>query len=826
MRCLLTLLAALVLAGPASAITPMQKVDSAGVNLGPKAAAPASVMYVGHSMIANGTGLTRTAGASMTLNTGAGYTAWWPNAMNNAALTSPSGFYGVGSSTTCNLAVRLTDLGTVAANTAATGNPAGRALSAGTPPGCGVDNGLMGTALAADGNYNSGSQGLFAPLTDPANCAVYLHGINDTASTWYTTAPTAKPSAVSPYDTMAVIAYTVDQLHKAGKCVLYVDQTPHGLTAVMEELHVVGAGVNQTFTLTNSSNSIVRDAYPQISGSIPTSGGVIDNLGVIYTYDGTACSGGGITGHYAFAANTVTMCGANTGITVFVDYAYGSHNVANSAVTLFERTVHLWGQSAAKNFVDPERGINYGIPGLLYRRQNWLFPVNCYEKLVNPTTATGVPSTGTYEGYPGIWDTVGIHPYMTAQHLCADAMAATFTATWPGAVSVAPAPTTNNWTPCTSNGSSATLSSGATACGGITAGPWTGQMISHCNSAVGGITLLDNSIPFAVSDGAGNFITATAANSARLVAGSQPGGGTLTNPDTVTAGTYNCGTGAWTVTTSAIIGNTHVIEIAMDPSRYSDHLDNGLMDATQTGKGANASLPTGFTPAAGLTALTALPRGWQFAAPGTCLAASLASGHVTVTVSNNVATTPITFTDKDASGPWPGLQLTFTGMLDGAGCTNNLDETLILFNQTIPVPGNWYGLEAKFAAYGTVIIGAPTTGNYAGHLIGFEGVETYGNAQSASAYTLCWGTSGTQSFIFGTGAMAPALGIAYSDLDLYGGTSFIHDDLTPTFNLCKFAGQTAISPNTEVMRFYIAYRMGKPVSFTITLGRAGQFLRP
>jgi hypothetical protein len=844
---------------------------------------PAATTYAinGDSKIAQGVAFIRPSASGggatngTTWNAGVGYLLGpWAN---YAFLDSPTGGYAVASTTTCRAVQSFQPQPTVAGNYATTTNPCfsgpGNAwqypMVAAQNPGNG--GAAAETHFAAqDQEINPNAMGSapadltgipIAPENDNASDVIYLNAGNDGSSgsfagSRYSTA--SHVSGVTSIEQTMLDEYTLMTAYgAANKHIFLMDGMPFGYQTVISEPHAVPASspAGYTFGAFCSSTGSGSCASPKLVipwddyGDLPsgfTSGGVYDAQGNVYTlvttcgttpwtYTVTQGVGGG-----TYVLCTAPIAG---GTQIFINYDYSPTGALTGSQYLFE--VHRFEDSSAAQFTSPLcTGTSVG--GGNFNCQNPLTGGPLSGELYNHPFINVVHSWAASQEVAAGSETqccaafgstdyqLGVHPYPWDAMRVADQYVSVLHSVRPTlTVSLANFPVANNIYICRPKGTSATIDS-ANASGACNAA---NPAASPAIPAVGPLPLsmrgaactsttpfaMDvtvNGVPVAVSNGAGGWVLATTSNSPRLNTITNRAANPVTNPFTSASGTYNCSTGAWSITLNADWSNNSIVILEQDLTNIAY---NGLMDATY----AVANLPTNFTAATGGTAGT--PIGWAFSA-STCLANSLAGTGVTaadalsgvagtpsatITVQTNASGTPATVTDAD--GTWPSVRVIGSGILAGTGCGVNADSLKLV--QMIEAPGDWLTTANNDELRGGVKVQIAPGPN--GHLQGLLGLPAAAFLPfTGNTYIPPWtafepGSLTGQVLAGSSGSIAAA--VQLTDLIFYKGVPLQLPELTPIISDAGFT-QSTIGAVQETNSVQI--QQGVPFSFTADFYRS------
>jgi hypothetical protein len=725
----------------------------------------------GDSRIENSFSVVTTGTASVSVLSGNGYPGWFGGAIHHIILDSASGHYGVGASTTAGLCGRLQDQGTAAANRASSGNLAF------TTDVCNLGTAFVsGTGVGTDADFNKSSMGFStitnstaAPVNDPGNIVFYLDGVNDSGPTAYTsTLPT-------PLATMKADKKIFDAHHAAGHEIFLLDETPEGFSTQVEERHACVAC--SSFTVTNNTSPLAWDSF---SGA-----GLVDDTNTIYTLVGS-CSAS--TNTYSFSGGVVTFCSNKPPNFAIFSYDYGAGNTAGSGQVVYSKTLNEWDNSTASDFTSSASGslVDYHIPGAA--ADPWVHPVQTYEAMIDSSSGT------KYNAKHGYLDILHLHPQLIAGQVAASAVASALSAIYPSLTTdLSQSPIRNNYTPCNANGVAFTYSSVSCPSVGSFAFPAYMQG-SYCPGTIAGqFQILVGGIPAAVNDGAGNLITATTANSPHPIS--------FTNSLTVTTGTYNCATGAWSVTFSTKPTNALRIEIAEDPLNA---ISNGLLDAVQ----GVVALPANVTAAAGTSGT---PLGWTMTLD-TCTTNALAAGSMSITVATDASTSPITVTENGIV--YPAVQITIknNGTLQ-TGCSQGGNGQIQITNLANAIT-SWFNFATPDSFRGglTTVVGPALGSDGNMHLYSSSGANADAT-MSAPSWTPIW-ASGAVTGI--TGIMMKDNGnVPYTDLSI-GNVLNTYEHLTP---LMSMQGMVS-APTAGSLIAQLGYIEGVPglMSYTIYKG--------
>lgn len=734
---------------------------------GPPPLSNSQVMFVGDSRTAFGESIARSGSFNLSRLFANGYSGWYNNAIGWKLTDTPSGMYGIASTTSDNAKFRVVDQGSASAN-----------INPGTSTNPNTANSQ--TLIAADKAWNINSMGATgpaaspvsaAPLSDAAGSAIYLDDTND-----YPAAPNHY-TATNPKQTMVDDASVVSQLVGASKHVFYIDGTPRGFSTAVGEAHACASCA--TTTITNTSGWADWNGFSSGGVTNVSSAGVMS----VFTVDVSGTCAGSVTGTYHASAGVYTWCGTAPTGNMYISYSFGLGNSALAANQVaYQLATANWANSSASNYTDPAcPSSNCAIAGLLNANPS-VTVVAAYAALDN--------GDGFHDALAGSM-VDGLHPMPYGAAIVANALQTAFNTAYPALTKLNGSPIYNNWFACNTT-ASATYSSSTSSCGGTSAGVFPGVMTAGgCPGTVAGaMEIFINGAKAAKSDGAGNWLSDGAF--------------------TVNSGAYNCATGAWTITFSANTSTALPLVIAMDPLNF---VNNGLMDMNQ---GAVA-LPAGFTAAAGTAGV---PKSWAIAAPA-CITASLAGTgtpgavpSLSITVANNKSTSPITVTDAD--GTWPAVRFTITGMLNGTGCTAAASTSLGLKNVTATLANQVTANASVRALFSTTIDGV------GGLLQGLDGVQQTFVALSSS-FTPSWGSGAGTSLVGADGG--GAAGKSFTTLNLLPavvGQITGRVQMTP---LMPTQDATLTNTASDDVENFIFLEMFQPLNVTVTIWRNGFYVR-
>lgn len=484
---------------------------------------PTTIMGFGDSRLQKSSALTSSGGSYSQSRVFSGGFLHSIEAVNDyLVLPGATGVYAVGASTTKNGTERLNT-----ASNATTGSPAQTA-----------------TGDSADAAYNSQATGEYSPVSDPANIVFYLYSTNDGSYPSYFT---------SPKKSMQEISLHLDALTGAGKVVFLANEIPRGRGFVQSEVRPVTSLACKT----NSSAAVsLRRLRNRETGAIYTK---VTTLTAVSQYK-VMDTAGNVT---FFTGDPITNAQ--------IDYDYG--NVPSGA---YLNTVHNWLGSSAANFVDPDSGVDYGIPGALYGRP-MVISVDTWGAMKNP--ATNADQTFNADGVLGD----ALHTNTLGSTIVGRTFMTKFKQVYPGATSKLKAITKNGYLFGTGTGALKVFTGTLPTIGMV---PVTASKLKvFANGIVG------------VDDGAGNIT-----------------GSGIT-------GTINYTTGALSLTFTTAPAVNAKIEVYANGGE--NLITNGLFDPAH---GAGTVTPTGVTGTP--------PKGWGLTVD-TDLQAAITAGTVAVTLDNS-----------------------------------------------------------------------------------------------------------------------------------------------------------------------------------------------
>lgn len=552
---------------------------------------PAAFIGFGDSRVQKSSGFTGSGSSfGTTIGVAGGFMGGILSALGGKSLPGRYGMYGAGATTTRAGTKRIS----VVSN-ASTGNTA-----------------QTDTGNASDAQFSPQSTGEYSAVTDPAQIVWYLYSTNDPGYASYFTTPKAS---------MLEIASHLDSFNAAGKFVFLLNELPRGRSIIYGDVRTVTAlACTLTYGGTTSNSPAVTRLINKDTGAVYTDVGA-----------GSLTATGQFKVTSTTTTTTVSFFTGDTIATSQIDYY-----VTGSTTSTYLNTVHNWLSSSASNFIDPDSGTDYAIPGALYGRSAYVELVDVWAAAKDP--ATSYPNVKAIDGfYAG--DNLGLHPSALGTFLVGAACKAAFDRRFSSAPVLDKLPGKNAVLFATANGVLTSFSGTLPTVGMV---PVTlGQLAIYVAGVLAGI------------DNGSGAITPQGANLA--------------------SGTINYATGALALTFSAAPANNAKIEVYADSG--TNLVVNGLLDPAQ---GTGGTLPTSnggkAANTAGATVTGSLPKGWS----------------VQVDTDTQTALTAGTFAlDFDATQTHPvtGLPELRVSVLGAIGGTLNT-ASQITITTTVTVPAS------------------------------------------------------------------------------------------------------------------------------------------
>lgn len=543
------------------------------------------------------------------------------------------------------------------------------------------------TNNASDVQFSIFSDGVATVHTQPGKHIFQLSSVNDNGGT---AGPAYYNAPFTASKSIRDTALDLDAAGAAGKYVFLSNECPRGRQTIFTEAKTVSGN---TFTASVTALHVDGSDY----GAPGVIGQFSDGIRVL-----TKVASAPAQDQYT-ATNGVYTVGGTAPTTAWISYtAAGSQG---SPTTDHNRTMNAWYNSKDANFI--YGGNDYGMPGAQYNRP-WVYIVDSFNELLDTTSGTLQYSK------PGTMDIQQLHHNALGAYYYARAVKKKVDEVYPNAPSLDERPKFNNWWAATCGGTANPTLSGTL--------PPSMRIVTPTNIRLAGVVV-------------GTVNTST---------------GAITGA-TITSGSYNFASGAWTITFSGTPANAARVYFEQDlgnGSSIGPNLTmNGMMDMTPA-TGTGLSVFTGTSSVTGVTA-SQVPYGYGLASGSNLLNTAIANGTASITVSS----------DTNGTG-YPRFKLAMSGVHTAA-------MTITLQAQAVYLP------TVRITAGDKVTCGAETTlaPGPNGYLYGTNGNSVTGGMGSTTAVTRqsSTGTGSITQFSFRTVDGVATLPVDSSIIAAHGG---------------------------------------------------------